>query len=270
MEGTELVPVGDVRHDLSLARDPNQVLAEAQSAARALQQVIRQKPKPVMLNGEQYIEFEDWQVLGRFYGVTAKIVMTEYTEINGAKGFVSRAEAIDATGRVISAAEAMVLNDEDKWSTRSKYDWKDGKKVKVGDVPVPLFQLRSMAQTRAAAKCLRNVLAWVVVLAGFKPLVAEEMTGNEETNGSGDRIESPRPKAQGNGQPAEQPSQPGQPGNNFISEAQRKRFFAIWKGAGKSESEVKAYLKDVLSIEHSAEIPRSAYDSVCAWAEKKG
>lgn len=43
----------------------------------------------------------------------------------------------------------------------------------------PLFQLKSMAQTRACAKALRNVLAWVVVLAGYAPTPSEEMTHAE-------------------------------------------------------------------------------------------
>ena len=34
-------------------------------------------------------------------------------------------------------------------------------------------------RARACAKALRNVLAWVVVLAGDKPTPAEEMTGGE-------------------------------------------------------------------------------------------
>ena len=50
-------------------------------------------------------------------------------------------------------------------------------KVSAGEVAVPLFQLRSMAQTRACAKALRNVLAWVVVLAGYRPTPAEELDG---------------------------------------------------------------------------------------------
>jgi hypothetical protein len=62
-------------------------------------------------------------------------------------------------GRVISAAEAMCMRDEPKWTSK------------------PEFQLRSMAQTRASAKALRNVLAWVVVMAGLKPTPAEEMDG---------------------------------------------------------------------------------------------
>lgn len=175
----EIAVVSDIKYDLAMARDPNQVLAEAMNAAKALQSIIKQKAKPVVFGGKKYVEFEDWQVLGRFYGVTAKIVSTDYIDIGGTKGFLARAEAIDSTGRVISAAEAMCLNDEDKWSARAKYEYPNGVKTKTGEIPVPLFQLRSMAQTRACAKSLRNVLAWVVVMAGYEPTVAEEMTGDE-------------------------------------------------------------------------------------------
>jgi hypothetical protein len=51
------------------------------------------------------------------------------------------------------------MDDESKWSDK------------------PLYQLRSMAQTRAQAKALRGVLAWVAVLAGYNPTPAEEMDG---------------------------------------------------------------------------------------------
>lgn len=169
--------------DIGLTRDPKVVLAEAQSAAKALKTVLDAKPKKVMMNGEQYLEFEDWQTVGKFYGVTVKVASTTYVEFGGVKGFESRAEVLDKTGLSISAAESMCLNDEPKWSTRAKYEWKsiNGQRVKeqVGEEAVPMFQLRSMAQTRACAKALRNVLAWVVVLAGYKPTPAEEMTGNE-------------------------------------------------------------------------------------------
>lgn len=170
-------------YDLAVARAPKQVLAEAKEAAMALREVISQKQKPVIFNGEQYLEFEDWMTVAKFYGITAKVVSTEYVDIGGAKGFMARAEALLInTGMVISAAESMCMNDEDKWTSRAKYEYVNGTRTKTGEVPVPMFQLRSMAQTRACAKALRNVLAWVVVLAGYKATPAEEMTGTEGGN----------------------------------------------------------------------------------------
>ncbi len=164
---------------LSMGRSPSAVLAEAHTAAKSLKDLISKKEKKVMMNGKQYLEFEDWQTVGGFYGAKAKAISTEYVEIGNAKGFKAKAVVIDANGNEISSAEALCLNDEEKWSTRAKYEWKDGKKEKVGDVPVPTFQLMSMAQTRACAKALRNVFAWVVVLAGYAPTPAEDMTGEE-------------------------------------------------------------------------------------------
>ncbi len=170
----------ETEKDLIMARPPEVILKEAMQAAKALGDVVSKKKKPVIMNGEQYLEFEDWQTVGRFYGITAKVIETKFIDYGNAQGFEAKAVAIRQDGQEISAAEAMCLNDEDKWSTRPKYEYVNNVRTKVGDVPVPLFQLKSMAQTRACAKALRNVLAWVVVLAGYKPTPAEEMTGNEK------------------------------------------------------------------------------------------
>ena len=146
--------------DLEISRPPAVVLQEAKKAADALRDVIANKKRPVIFNGEQYLEFEDWQTIGRFYGVTVKIAATRPVNFGDVIGFEAEAIVLHTgSGREVSRAEAMCLNDERNWKDK------------------PLFQLRSMAQTRAGSKALRNVLAWVVVLAGYKPTPAEEMDG---------------------------------------------------------------------------------------------
>ena len=204
-----LMPLGDF-HDLEIRRDPLDVLEEARKAAKALKDVIDAKPKKEIFGGETYLEFEDWQTVGRFYGITPRILSTAYVQFGDVEGWEAKAEAYHVpTGRVVASAEAMCLNDEPNWSTRPASSWhyvkksggtseedpgkdeliwekgKDGKsrpkKMRVETIqPVPRFQLRSMAQTRAGAKALRNALAWVVVLAGYRPTPAEEMTGERE------------------------------------------------------------------------------------------
>lgn len=169
--------VYEANQDIAIYRPPEAVLAEAQKAAKALAQVVSAKPKKVVMNGEQYLEFEDWQTVGRFYGVTAKVVSTTFIDYGNVQGFEAKAVALRADGMEISAAESMCLNDEPNWQKK------------------PLFQLRSMAQTRACAKALRNVLAWVVVLAGYRPTPAEEMTGQEKGgNGNKEPIKEPQRK----------------------------------------------------------------------------
>lgn len=151
--------------NLAIERDPELVLTEAHKAAQALKRVIDAKPRKVIFNQKVYLEYEDWLTVARFYGVTVKVRETHFIEYGEVKGFEAVADALLVSkDQVISSADAMCLNDEPNWSTRK------------GN-PVPLFQLRSMAQTRACAKALRNVLAWVVVLAGYAPTPAEEMQG---------------------------------------------------------------------------------------------
>ena len=145
-------------NDLAMSRAPEVVLAEAQKAAAALKEVISKKSKPVIMNGEQYLEYEDWQTVGHFYGLKVKTGDAMPVEINGVHGAKAHAVVIDLhSGREIGGAEAYCLRDERNWESK------------------PWFQLASMAQTRAGSKSLRNVLAWVVVLAGYKPTPAEEM-----------------------------------------------------------------------------------------------
>lgn len=145
---------------LAMPRAPEIVLQEAAKAAQALREVIERKPNKCVISGKTFLQFEDWQTLGRFYGVTVAARATNYIEQGRARGYECHAEALRADGQVISAAQAMCLDDESKWSDK------------------PLFQLRSMAQTRAQAKAFRNVLAWVVVMAGYAPTPAEEMDGH--------------------------------------------------------------------------------------------
>ncbi|HEY9874607.1 MAG TPA: hypothetical protein V6D12_14300 [Candidatus Obscuribacterales bacterium] len=256
---------------ITVARDPNTVLEEAKNAAKALMTVVSQKKKPVVINNEQYLEFEDWQTVGRFYGVTAKVTKTELIDLGGVKGYEATAEVIrNSDGMVISSADAMCLNDEEKWSTRAKYEYINGKKEKVGDVPVPLFQLRSMAQTRACAKALRNVLAWVVVLAGFKPTPAEEMTGNETSSHTSTAKAEDTSASHQQSPPPPQPKSNGN-GNghhpNAISEPQAKRLFAIAMGAGMSKDQFQQWLLYNYNFNTTKEVTKEKYEEICKAAE---
>lgn len=57
--------------------------------------------------------------------------------------------------------------------------------------------------------------------------------------------------------------------DNKISEAQRKRFYAIYKNAGKTDDEVKEYLFMNYDIEHSVDIPKDKYEEIVNWAEEE-
>lgn len=136
---------------------PREVIKEAWVAAKQLQAIVERRKDKLVIAGRQYLRFEDWQTLGRFFRITAKVTETQELREEGKLiGFKARAVAL-RDGIEISAAEAECCFDEDNWQGK------------------PRFQLRSMSQTRAASKALRNCLSWIAVLAGYSPTSAEEV-----------------------------------------------------------------------------------------------
>jgi hypothetical protein len=183
-------------------RDPEEVLAQAQKAAIALKKVLDLKANKVIFNNEIYLEREDWGTVGQFFGCGAKTLETRYVEYGGVHGWEAVAIVFDRSMNEIGRAESMCLDDEPNWGDVPVYEWKDkldadgkkiwnpnlrkgkggyeAEKIQSGTSKKPMFQLRSMAATRAEAKALKGVFSWVVVLAGYKPTPAEELTGHED------------------------------------------------------------------------------------------
>lgn len=54
----------------------------------------------------------------------------------------------------------------------------------------------------------------------------------------------------------------------LISEAQRKRLFAICKSSGLGEAPLKEYLQAHFKIDSTSKILRKDYEAICNWAEK--
>lgn len=73
----------------------------------------------------------------------------------------------------------------------------------------------------------------------------------------------PTPKEQLKEPQQKQQQDAGQAGT--ITEPQRKRFYAIAKGSGKSDEDISDYLSS-LGINHSGDIPKDRYDEACEWA----
>jgi hypothetical protein len=142
---------------LPMTSSPEMVLDFAHRAAKALTAVVNSKPKKCIINGEQFISFEDWQTIARFYNTSIGVSWTRSViKKDSIFGYEARAVAYK-DGNIISSAEASCSREEKAWANK------------------PTFQIKSMSQTRAMAKCLRSVFGWVVVLAGYKPTPAEEI-----------------------------------------------------------------------------------------------
>jgi len=156
---TEIIPADNRNLAPPLEGNPEVVIEFATKASKALKNIVDTKPKKVIINKEQYLEFEDWQTVARFYGGSVGTDWTKPINKDGKVfGFEARAVVYNH-GEIIGSAEASCTREEKNWVSK------------------PEFQLKSMAQTRACAKALRQVYGWVVVLAGYKSTPAEEMDG---------------------------------------------------------------------------------------------
>ena len=239
--------------ELSLTKSPERVLAEAQRAADALKDLVIKKGLFKKIGTKEHLFVEAWQTLGVMYGVTSKIASTESVQIGDAVGFKARAEAVlVSTGQVISSGEALCLNDEDNWNMRPVYEWPDGKKTKVGEVRVPTHQLMSMAETRAISKALRNVLSWIVALAGYDPTPAEEMTGAE-------RSAQARP-------PVQQPKRKSKPESGLITGIVEDIRRSKTKGKGNDFCALKlGHLDNAIHIFDNCELPLKSGGSLKAF-----
>jgi hypothetical protein len=156
----EIVPIEEQKE---YSIEPSQTVDFATKASKQLKDIVDKTKSTVILGNNTYMKFEGWQTVAKFFGSTVSVESTKpviMKDKDGAEqifGYEATAVVLNDKGKMLSRAENGCFRDE--------YNWKDK----------PSFQLRSMAQTRASAKALRQVYAWVVVLAGYSPTPAEEV-----------------------------------------------------------------------------------------------
>lgn len=147
---------------MTLAGDPDQIIADASRAAKALSAMVESQglARAFGKGQRKHLQFEAWQTIGQFYGVTSGVEEGSVQALPEPGGYRVYAYAL-RRGVRIGGAWASCSREEPNWRDK------------------PDFQVLSMAQTRAMSKALRSVLAHVAVLAGYEPTPAEEMTGQE-------------------------------------------------------------------------------------------
>ncbi len=133
--------------------DPGAVVAAATAAAKPLAEVVDRQRLYATISGRKHVRVEGWSLLGSMLGVFPVTVWTRKLD----NGWEARVEARTKNGEIVGAAEAQCDRSERMWANRDEY------------------ALRSMAQTRATSKALRQPLGFVMTLAGFDATPAEEM-----------------------------------------------------------------------------------------------
>jgi hypothetical protein len=113
------------------------------------------------------------------------------------------------------------------------------------------------------------MLSWRVVAEGIRATYPACLSGEYIA----EEVEDLDPRTERNITPDKPPivapvevEPPAPPADNKISDAQRKRFYAIAKTTGFSDDEIKAKCL-AAGFEHSADITRDKYEELCAWAK---
>jgi hypothetical protein len=142
--------------------DPDLVLARSVKVADLLKDVIAKKKLVLKIGQSEYIRFEGWTTLGALVGLFAQ---TEWTRpLAEEAGWEAAVVVKNAQGAVFGRAEAQCLRAEKNWKNRDD------------------FALRSMSQTRAAAKAFRMPLGFIATIAGYEATPAEEMPAQQEAD----------------------------------------------------------------------------------------
>jgi hypothetical protein len=197
--------------------------------ADELNQIIRTKKLSTRIGQTNHVRVEGWTLLGSMLGVFPQTVWTRPVMEGEEKvGWEARVEARTRDGALVGAAEAECLRSEKTWRSRDDY------------------ALRSMAQTRATSKALRQPLGFVVSLAGYDPTPAEEMP------------------------PAAELAREATASSEFISDPQRRRLFAIATENEVGEDKLRALIEQVTGQTSTSAIPKELYDELVGLVEDEG
>lgn len=157
-ESEQAVVVVDEGPASLLTGPPKERIAQATEVANALKSVIDNRRLYANIAKKKYVLYEGWTTLGALVGVFPVCAWSRKAD----DGWEARVEAHTLSGAVVGAAEASCSRDEKNWKDRDDY------------------ALRSMAQTRAGAKALRMPLGFIMALAGYEAIPAEEIPRETE------------------------------------------------------------------------------------------
>ena len=240
------------------------LLRVAEMAERRIEAVIKIKQMALKVTnagdwndqgGRPYLQVSGSEKVANLFNISWRLdEPTIDTEADGHFTYTMRG-IFSIPGRSISAEGSRSSKDP----FFKKYDYSSGQKTEKPISAIDRRDVRMAALTNLLGNGITRLLgirnlsyADLEAFAG----ISKEMVSKVEYKGKGK--EPIKPPQEKNGKAAESKS---------ISDAQRKRFYAIYKGKGKTDEEVKAYLKEKYKVEHSKDILLADYEDLIKWAE---
>ena len=140
-------------------------LETALAMSKTLKAVIKECGLSATIQGREYLTAPAWGLLGWCLHIHPRIEWVRRIDEEG-NGYEARASLLDTDGGEVSAAEAEARKEEKGLWSRHRY------------------AIRSMAQTRAAAKAFRIACPWFPALMGYEATPAEEIPADALPTGT--------------------------------------------------------------------------------------
>jgi hypothetical protein len=146
----------------STADEQKRILADAAVLAEQVARIVRDNGLSMRFgnNPREYVFVEGWLTISRANNEQPHATVKEVVRDpeTGDELIHARAWLTDGHGTIVSRADGYCGTGESRWRDK------------------PFYARASMAQTRALAKAMRLRHAWVMVMAGYSPTPAEEMS----------------------------------------------------------------------------------------------
>lgn len=222
-------------------------MVEALKAYRDLQRALDESmPDQIMqLDGKPYRKKGYWRAIAVAFNLTVEPV-DERRETSGSFqdgnenfGYIVTYRASTPAGRAMTGDGACFAIEKSK-----------GRSLEKLPHGATEHNVRSHAHTRAFNRAVSNLVA-------FGEVSAEEVeqSSHGETEQSEPRTQ-PAPSTYPTPHKRESVDQ-------VISEAQGKRFWAIAKGKGYTDDQIKTWLRDTYQLNSTRDIPRGRYEEIC-------
>ena len=231
--------------------DSSAVIRRAEALVKALDGAIKvslQRTNAadwVAMGGKYYLQATGCQKIRSVFGIyfrDKEVVKEDYPD--GSYGYYVTGIIGSAVLDKLYGKEVTMECDGGRTSKDPFFSGKDGMKQ-----PDPQ-DVRKAALSNFEARSIANFL-------GLKNFTPEDLTKNGINVGSVAKVEYKK-GAEGGGN------------TDTISEAQRKRLFAICKSVNVAEDTIKDHLKKNYKIDSTSKILRSDYEVICNWVQAGG
>jgi len=159
---TQLAMVTEDDGKLTVSQEQRAALTNAAALARDVAKIVKDNGLSRRFGSaaKEHVFVEGWLTISRVNNEQphAEVKATFKDPENGETTIHARGWITNAKGEIVSEADGYCSTEEATWKGK------------------PFYARASMAQTRAIGKAMRLRHAWVMVMAGFAPTPAEEMS----------------------------------------------------------------------------------------------